>query len=418
MNRLLIFVVTLVVLAGCAEPGDATRTGALGGGAVGAGLGAIIGSQTGDPGAGVAIGALAGAGAGAAIGNAFDARDAAIRNQDEAIARQEQLLRAQQKEIRDLRDLSQDSPAFDASSENSPRARYGEPFGHSSRPGMVRVPAGPLKIPAHLRPQGESPSQRASTSSGWGGTSSDDRSRTMAYDNSFHAFDPPSESTIDTFEAREQRLKAFKSPEVNPASNSGQPSSVREAPVDFAQDTGNNIGAVEPAFYGEDRDANDLRAAVDNSVPQDNTVEESNIRLEDGSAPRPAFEEIEHGQTFDKPEEVATKGTVKEVMPVSAECQDAKSEIEQAMSASDTADKLFYYRRALRLCPDNPTYHTGMGKLYLTLGRAEDARFEFSEALRLDPTHEGATEGMKNLQKGGASDVAGAIIKGTSAERY
>ncbi len=62
------FLLSGMLLAGCATSLDETQAGALGGGGLGAGLGAIIGHQTGHTGAGTAIGAGAGALAGALIG--------------------------------------------------------------------------------------------------------------------------------------------------------------------------------------------------------------------------------------------------------------------------------------------------------------------------------------------------------------
>ncbi len=50
------------------------------------------------------------------------------------------------------------------------------------------------------------------------------------------------------------------------------------------------------------------------------------------------------------------------------------------------ADKLFHFRRALRLCPDSADYHNGLGEVYLVLNRKNDAEFEFKEALRLNPS--------------------------------
>ncbi len=99
----LVVSISLLLLVGCTEPGEMTGVGAATGGVVGAGLGAIVGNQTGDPGAGLAIGMVAGAGAGAAIGNVLEAQDQAIKQQDEAIERQEQVIRAQRGEIDELR---------------------------------------------------------------------------------------------------------------------------------------------------------------------------------------------------------------------------------------------------------------------------------------------------------------------------
>jgi uncharacterized membrane protein len=57
---------------GCAEPGRHEVAGTAIGGVLGAGTGAIIGSQVGAPGAGVAIGAGMGAAAGNLIGRGLD----------------------------------------------------------------------------------------------------------------------------------------------------------------------------------------------------------------------------------------------------------------------------------------------------------------------------------------------------------
>jgi outer membrane lipoprotein SlyB len=65
----------LIVAAGCYTPEgreDRTATGALAGGAIGAGTGAIIGSQSGHAGTGALIGGMIGALTGGIIGNAMD----------------------------------------------------------------------------------------------------------------------------------------------------------------------------------------------------------------------------------------------------------------------------------------------------------------------------------------------------------
>ena len=66
-----------------------------------------------------------------------------------------------------------------------------------------------------------------------------------------------------------------------------------------------------------------------------------------------------------------------------SECQEADKESRSAEAAPDTADKLFHYRRALRLCPDNAGYHSALAKVYKSLNRNDDANFEMQEAKRL-----------------------------------
>jgi outer membrane lipoprotein SlyB len=69
------FAAAMMLIAGCTTPEgqpDRTATGALTGGALGAGTGAIIGSASGRAGAGALIGGAIGALTGGIIGNAMD----------------------------------------------------------------------------------------------------------------------------------------------------------------------------------------------------------------------------------------------------------------------------------------------------------------------------------------------------------
>jgi len=68
MRRVILVLLLVFVVCGCETSLNETQTGALAGSALGAGLGAIIGNQTGHAGAGTAIGAGAGALAGGLIG--------------------------------------------------------------------------------------------------------------------------------------------------------------------------------------------------------------------------------------------------------------------------------------------------------------------------------------------------------------
>lgn len=90
MKRLLIlFVVAVLVLAGCAAPQNkaekGTRIGVLGGAAGGALLGQVIGRSTGATLIGAGIGALAGGLAGHAIGRSMDEQEAAMRRELAAV---------------------------------------------------------------------------------------------------------------------------------------------------------------------------------------------------------------------------------------------------------------------------------------------------------------------------------------------
>lgn len=80
------------------------------------------------------------------------------------------------------------------------------------------------------------------------------------------------------------------------------------------------------------------------------------------------------------------------------ECVQAEGEVSKASGSAELADKLFHYRRALRLCPENPAYHNGLGEIYISLNRRTDAEFEFREALNLNPNFESAQNNLNSLK--------------------
>lgn len=82
----------------------------------------------------------------------------------------------------------------------------------------------------------------------------------------------------------------------------------------------------------------------------------------------------------------------------SPECVQAGGEFEKAQSSTELADKLFHLRRALRLCPDNASYHNRLGEVYMALNRRADAEFEFREALRQQPNLASAQGNLKALK--------------------
>jgi outer membrane lipoprotein SlyB len=78
----------MLIVAGCTTPDgqpDRTATGALTGGALGAGTGAIIGSASGRAGAGALIGGVIGALTGGIIGNAMDQQQREILAQQNPV---------------------------------------------------------------------------------------------------------------------------------------------------------------------------------------------------------------------------------------------------------------------------------------------------------------------------------------------
>lgn len=142
----------LLMLVSCTDPGETTGIAAMTGGALGAGLGAIVGNQTGDPGSGLAIGAVAGASTGALVGNAIQAQEENIRTQDEAIERQERVIAAQKSELEELRRLNQDNPGYRQSLNSQLRNQYRKPMPVRQPDTRAAYRAPEYRAPEYRRP--------------------------------------------------------------------------------------------------------------------------------------------------------------------------------------------------------------------------------------------------------------------------
>jgi tetratricopeptide (TPR) repeat protein len=156
--------ILIALTTGCVKPRQTTAIGSGVGGAIGAGLGAIVGNQTGNAGSGLAIGAGAGAAVGALVGNALQAEQERNKNQDEAIKRQEQVIKAQKNEINELRAIrGDDSYALNTPpSHDTPRYRFR---------GTTTPPESPEVARQRAKLQQRGPSPRGGTTSPRGETS-------------------------------------------------------------------------------------------------------------------------------------------------------------------------------------------------------------------------------------------------------
>ena len=95
----------LLLLCACQDSRiGSTGQGAIAGGAIGAGLGAIVGNQSGHPGTGAAIGSAVGALSGGLIGSQFDQDDRRLKERGLRMQRQEDELAENRKLIGQLRD--------------------------------------------------------------------------------------------------------------------------------------------------------------------------------------------------------------------------------------------------------------------------------------------------------------------------
>jgi uncharacterized protein YcfJ len=125
------FICTLLLtMVGCASGGLSPREkGTLGGAALGAGAGAIIGEVTdGSPGKGALIGGALGGLGGALTGNAMQSQDDTTLAQQRELERQRYELERQRREMEDLR---RDRYYYD---EAYRRDRYRDPYYDSEYP--------------------------------------------------------------------------------------------------------------------------------------------------------------------------------------------------------------------------------------------------------------------------------------------
>lgn len=342
---------TLTLIAGitaCAEPGQSTTVGAATGGVIGAGLGAIVGSQVGSAGAGLVIGGAAGASAGAVVGNAFDAQDEKIRAQSELINHRDEAIRSQRTQIENLRRASSDTPSTSlragSTDLSGARARYSatplssansQSEAYSGSVGEVKLASAEEIARARARTENK--------------TSTGSLNSQPTTSRSSLSAPPLSASTTTHSTPREI--------EVIPARNN--------APQ-ISETT--SAKSIEPA---------PVKAAVVDTKPR--LVNSGNSKFIEKDLVAPV-EDISASPAAESASALSVNSTD------TGECGNAAAEIVKAESVTESADKLFHLRRALRMCPDNAQYHKQLGDLYNSLNREKDGEFEYKEAQRLDPT--------------------------------
>jgi tetratricopeptide (TPR) repeat protein len=92
-------------------------------------------------------------------------------------------------------------------------------------------------------------------------------------------------------------------------------------------------------------------------------------------------------------------GTAKMVDSSFNDCEKGEAEAKVAESSESLIDKLFYLRRAQRFCPNEPKWYVELGKIYTSLGRSEDAKTQYEDALQLRSDYAPAKEGLKDLEE-------------------
>jgi osmotically inducible lipoprotein OsmB len=107
-GRVLLAIAAPLIFAACTGAPLSTREeSTLGGGALGAGAGAIVGSAVGSPGAGAAIGGGLGLLGGYAVGNELQNNETANNYNQSAVAQQQRQIEQQRQEIQQLKAQSE-----------------------------------------------------------------------------------------------------------------------------------------------------------------------------------------------------------------------------------------------------------------------------------------------------------------------
>jgi tetratricopeptide (TPR) repeat protein len=362
MRKILVASLGIVtLLSACTEPGDTTAIGATAGGVLGAGLGAIVGNQTGDTGTGLVIGGLAGAGAGAAVGNALEGQQVAIRQQDEAIERQQKTIQAQNAELKELRRSAGEvdrGAQGGVSATSGGKARY--TWSSSREEALARSRSEALAMSSK---GAASRSVSGSPSAGWrSGELSKAASRDMILNSSErnNARSASSAQERDSVLQKDSDLEAGVERRLSKAEGAIHDVDASERSGSLKERT---IGISEEAFAGE------------------SGIDEGSVPGEDSAA------------------ESSGVGALSGGSPTTVECQQAAEEEANSLRATEPSQQLFHLRRALRLCPEDPRFHVALGKTYASMKREEDASFEYREALRMDSNYAPALEALEALNK-------------------
>lgn len=370
--RSLAFFVLILFLSGCShfdlenpfersvDEYGKTKVGAVTGATIGAGLGAIVGSASGNAGEGLAVGTLAGAAAGGFIGNQIEKNDEAMEEQSEALIRQEEMLTVQEREIQDLRASldnvfpnnkpSRDPSVSLESYDGNPGARRWE--------GDARARLNKEAIGATL-PRVERDIELDETS----------REQVL------YRISPANAPSVK---------RNFAAPEViEVAPTPKKVSKIKQAEVKPIVIARKSTPTKKITQVAEKKKpiivAKRLEVKKAEKIVNDTVKKTENKATQQASKPAVDLTNLNDLQSFD------------------ANCMQAEDEAKRARKATSDADKLFYYRRALRLCATEPSYHVDIAKVYESIGRLDDARFEYNQAIQLDPDNTTANKRLAAL---------------------
>lgn len=374
---------SLILITSCAQKTRTANVAAASGGALGAAIGAMVGNQTGSTAGGFLIGGAAGAGTGLAIGRALEGQENEIANQREAIVRQNQILAAQQAELDELKRLSSDKISYKNNSYNNAGSNNGSSYNSNSYQNTRDD-----VISKRSYYDSNADSRVSDVRADLSGMTSEERLRRFKSRNSNNIVNNNVRPKLPAY--KEQDIIAFEK-------NSGSRNTFREESARKLSPVEESKKVESEVLYDLESNQNKLNKNG-KIVVSDISASTSDLNVARGDEARGALN-TESNIIRNKPSQKSIK---KEIViqdkEVTEECVEAKKEYSSALSSIQIADKLYHYRRALRLCPDHAGYHTGLGKVYLSLNRFEDAKYEFEQALVIDPSFKPAKEQLASIE--------------------
>jgi len=360
--------------------GSSTAVGAVAGTAVGAGLGAIIGSATGDAGAGVAIGAAAGAVTGGAIGYQVGTQNEQISSQREQLNQQGEQLQLQDQE---LKELKQKFDSGELSGNRPSRGAESYSFNSYSGSPLAKPLAAGTTTPqfADARSRLSTPFSMSNSANGAVVQSAGMGAGQNA------AIEPNAVRRSASYAPRQEIPRAASEVKtlVPPAATAKMTEEVTE-----------EVTETDVETESIDQNLEDMEAAVVEDEAPVSEVTESATKpvIKTPAALPPAVVDTTTLPQTDS--EKVAKAAVQ--APAGSPCEQAAGEAERARTATSDADKLFYYRRALKLCPTEVSYNIEIASVYSALGKNEDAQFYYRQALDLDPGNEQVLEQLSLLE--------------------
>ncbi|MFN8390645.1 MAG: hypothetical protein U0136_10175 [Bdellovibrionota bacterium] len=343
-----------------------TGTGAVTGAAVGGGLGLIVGSTSGNAGEGLLVGSLAGGALGAGIGAKMqnDEEKKSLDMNRDTVSRQGERINQQNLEIQDLRQNSSD--------------RAMAPIAESNM-----LSSAPIMTPHSTTPRlaASKPTARARLGSSGGiqylsrpsGTKSATPFREDGAMTSFGATTmAAAKSTVTTPTRVAMHSVAEQAPPTAKTVGAVKKTSVATGGIMVPPTMKHSEPVAEAAPVVEDRSAKTVAGGLPPAATDLKASESTVASANTGKAPKDT-----------------------------GSCKDAIKEAEHGLNAGSDADRLFYLRRAARLCPTEPSYHVELGKLYGAIGKNDDAKFELRQAIDLDPNNQVARDELSIIENAG-----------------